>query len=99
MTYAALTFAVLLPVGALATVVLARRGRRCLAAAAVTVAVLVVLTAVFDNVIVGTGIVAYDPARISGIRVGVAPVEDFGYAVVAGLALPAIWELLHRRPA
>jgi lycopene cyclase domain-containing protein len=54
---------------------------------------------VFDNVIVGTGIVAYDEARILGARVGVAPVEDFSYCVVAALALPALWVLLGRRRA
>ncbi|MEP6844264.1 MAG: lycopene cyclase domain-containing protein, partial [Pseudolysinimonas sp.] len=40
---------------------------------------LVILTAVFDNVLVGVGIVAYDPTRISGLRVGFAPLEDFAY--------------------
>ena len=52
------------------------------------------LTAVFDNLIVGTGIVAYDPDRISGQRLGVAPVEDFLYAVAAVVLLPSLWTLL-----
>jgi len=55
---------------------------------------LVVLTAVFDNVLVGVGIVAYDPVRISGIRIGVAPIEDFAYAVAAVVLLPCLWSLL-----
>ncbi len=57
---------------------------------------LVVLTAVFDNVIVGLRIVAYAPGRISGIRVGVAPIEDFGYAIAAVVLLPCLWSLLQK---
>ncbi|GAA2076312.1 lycopene cyclase domain-containing protein [Pseudolysinimonas kribbensis] len=62
---------------------------------------LVLLTAVFDNVIVGTGIVAYDADRISGIRLGVMPIEDFAYALAAVVLLPSLWSLLapRRRPA
>jgi lycopene cyclase domain-containing protein len=52
------------------------------------------LTAVFDNVLVGTGIVGYDAARISGAYVGVAPIEDFSYAIAAVLLLPSLWRLL-----
>jgi lycopene cyclase domain-containing protein len=98
-TYLWLAAGVAVPVSAAALVVLARTGRRVLAAALIAVAVLLVLTAVFDNVIVGTGIVAYDEARILGLRLGVAPVEDFSYCVVAALALPALWVLLGRRRA
>jgi lycopene cyclase domain-containing protein len=58
---------------------------------------LVVLTAVFDNVIVGTGIVAYDASRISGLRLGVMPVEDFSYALAAIVLLPSLWALLTPR--
>jgi lycopene cyclase domain-containing protein len=96
-TYLLLAAGVAVPVSAVAIVVLVRSGRRALVAALVGVAVLVALTAVFDNVIVGSGIVAYDETRILGLRVGVAPVEDFSYAIVAALALPALWLLLGRR--
>jgi lycopene cyclase domain-containing protein len=98
-TYLWLAAGVAVPVSAVSLVVLARAGRRVLVPALVALAVLVALTAVFDNVIVGTGIVAYDGSRILGLRVGVAPVEDFSYTVVAALALPALWVLLGRRRA
>lgn len=96
-TYAALALGVLLPVAAVSLVVLVRAGRAVLLPAVVAVGVLLVATALFDSVIVGTGIVGYDATRILGVRIGAAPVEDFAYPVAAGLALPALWHLLGRR--
>ena len=95
--YAVLAAGVLLPVAVLSLVVLARAGRHTLLAALAAVGVLLVATAVFDSVIVGTGIVGYDTSRILGLRVGTAPVEDFAYPVAAGLGLPALWQLLKPR--
>lgn len=68
-------------------------------AAAVALCGLVVLafTAVFDNVIILTGLVAYDPATLLGVRIGVAPVEDFAYALAAVGGLPVLWLALGRR--
>jgi len=94
-TYALLAGGVLLPVAVASLVVLVRTG--ALLPALVAVGVLLVATAVFDPVIVGTGIVGYDPGRILGIRVGAAPIEDFAYPIAAGLALPALWQLLAPR--
>jgi lycopene cyclase domain-containing protein len=76
--------------------ILARRSPRW-RAAGLTAIVVLVLTAVFDNVLVGTGIVGYDPALISGVFVGVAPIEDFAYAIAAIVLLPSLWVLLARR--
>jgi lycopene cyclase domain-containing protein len=70
-----------------------RPGRR-IAALLITLAVLLVLTGIFDNVIVGLGIVSYDNAKITGALIGVAPIEDFAYAIAAVFALPALWVLL-----
>lgn len=64
-----------------------------------TLFVMVLLTAVFDNLIIGTGIVAYDPTKISGFMVFLAPVEDFAYTVVAALLLPTIWNYFRRKSA
>lgn len=61
------------------------------AAIGIALAVMLVLTAVFDNVIIGFGLVDYDPALISGARIGVAPVEDFAYTVVAMVVVPFVW--------
>jgi lycopene cyclase domain-containing protein len=61
---------------------------------AITLIALLAFTAVFDNLIIGAGIVAYDPAKISGIYIGIAPIEDFAYSVAAVLVLPTLWGLL-----
>lgn len=76
--------------------IVARRAPRWRAVGLAAV-LLLALTAIFDNVIIGTGLVAYDDALISGIRIGVAPIEDFAYTVAALVLLPAVWELLPRR--
>jgi lycopene cyclase domain-containing protein len=53
--------------------------------------VTLVLTAIFDNMIIGFGLVDYDPELISGVRIGVAPIEDFAYTVVAMIVVPMLW--------
>ena len=60
----------------------------------IAVAVMMALTAIFDNAIIGFGLVAYDDALISGLRIGVAPLEDFAYTVAALLIIPALWHAL-----
>ncbi|MFJ6172168.1 lycopene cyclase domain-containing protein [Curtobacterium sp. NPDC092190] len=78
-----------------------RAGRRWLGAGGVVSAVaagvvLLLMTGVFNNVIVGLGIVAYDDALVSGARVGLFPVEDLAYSLGAALLLPSCWVLLER---
>lgn len=63
-------------------------------ALALSAAALVVLTAVFDNVMIATGLFGYADAQISGVRLGLAPIEDFAYPIAGVLLLPAIWNLL-----
>ena len=58
---------------------------------------LLITTAVFDNVMIGVGLVAYNPDLISGAFVGVAPLEDFAYAIAAVVLLPSLWHLLPAR--
>lgn len=58
-----------------------------------TLAALLVLTAVFDSIIIWAGIVGYDPAKILGLYVGFAPIEDFFYAILAVIIVPALWRL------
>ena len=51
-------------------------------------------TLVFDNVIIALGIVGYDSEKISGLLLGLAPIEDFAYTVVSVLAVAIIWTKL-----
>lgn len=59
----------------------------------ITLGILLITTAVFDSIIVQLGLVTYDTAKILGIYIGKAPVEDFGYAIVAVGLVPVLWKL------
>jgi len=100
MTYALLSLAFLL--GALAVLAVAARLRGrdrirpLLVPGLLAAGVLFVLTAVFDNVMIGVGIMAYSDEAISGLRIGLAPLEDFAYPLAAVILLPSLWLLLDR---
>ena len=64
----------------------------------ITAAGLVVLTAVFDTIMIATGLFAYSDAHLSGPRVGLAPIEDFAYPIAGVLLLAGLWNLVARRP-
>ena len=94
MTYAELNLLFLIPVAALLFFFryLVRWQKLCW----ITVA-LVMMTAVFDNFIVGSGIVAYNPETLSGAFIGFAPIEDFAYTLVAAVLIPLTWWWLGAR--
>jgi lycopene cyclase domain-containing protein len=73
--------------------VLRRRAPRW-PAVGVTAIVLLVMTAVFDNVMIGVGLVGYEKSLISGAFIGIAPLEDFAYAIAVVVLLPSLWALL-----
>ena len=62
-----------------------------------TLVALLLVTAVFDNFIVGSGVVGYDLALLSGVFIGFAPIEDFAYTLVAALLIPLTWWWLGSR--
>lgn len=68
-------------------------------AVVVTMVALLALTVVFDNAIVGLGIVGYDPQKILGLRIGSAPIEDFMYALLAAVLVPTVWHKLGEKHA
>jgi lycopene cyclase domain-containing protein len=72
----------------------ARSRGRTLASCVIVAGILLVMTAVFDNVMIGIGLVGYDVSKISGVFIGIAPLEDFSYAVAALILLPSLWVLL-----
>jgi lycopene cyclase domain-containing protein len=92
-TYWALN-AIFLGVVAVAAIIAARRLNW--AAVGLTAAVVLVMTAVFDNIMISVGLVAYNPELITGAFLGVAPLEDFAYAIAAIVGLPSLWVLLGR---
>jgi lycopene cyclase domain-containing protein len=61
--------------------------------------ILLLLTAAFDNVMIGVGLVGYNRSLISGVFIGIAPIEDFAYALAAIVLLPSLWMLVGRRNA
>ena len=58
---------------------------------------LISMTAVFDNLIIYSGIVAYDENLISGLKLFLAPIEDFSYTILALGLVPAIFEALSKK--
>jgi len=59
----------------------------------IALAILLALTAIFDSIIIGAGIVGYDTEKILGLYVGLAPIEDFFYAILAIVIVPALWNI------
>ncbi len=92
-TYIVLNTVFMIIVAALLRINHVRYSRTILA----TLVVLLVLTAIFDNLIVSLAIVDYDPAKILGIKIGVAPIEDFMYALLAVMIIPTIWHKLEAK--
>ena len=62
-----------------------------------TLLALLGVTAIGDNLIIAFDIVAYDSDKIVGLMIGLAPIEDFAYSVVAAALVPGIWLALERR--
>lgn len=98
MTYAliVLPFVAITAAVTLATARRPRFGHR-MRASALAAVVLVILTAVFDNVMIAAGLFSYPPEHLSGIRIGLAPIEDFSYPICAAFLLPALWTLSESR--
>lgn len=61
---------------------------------AVTLIVILLLTLVFDNLLIYLGMFSYAPDKILGLYVWRAPVEDFMYALLAVILIPAVWRKL-----
>jgi len=73
-----------------------RRGsaRRYVSTWAATTTALLILTAVFDNVMMAAGFFDYGAEEISGVRFGLMPLEDFLYPFAGALLLAGTWQLL-----
>lgn len=65
----------------------------------ITFCTFMLLTLIFDNVIIGLNIVEYNTDKILNIFIGYAPIEDFAYAVLACIIIPLLWNGLSLRRA
>lgn len=98
MTYALLS----LPFLAVTAIVTAWSGIRPglggrLRAGAIAAVGLLLLTAVFDNLMIAAGLFAYPPEHLLGIYLWRAPIEDFAYPLCAAFLVPAVCALLRPR--
>ncbi|MDO5099597.1 MAG: lycopene cyclase domain-containing protein [Corynebacterium sp.] len=62
-----------------------------LAVTGIVLAVLLVLTAIFDNLMIWAKLVGYGESQRLGIHIGLVPLEDFFYPIVAVLIITAVW--------
>ncbi len=99
MTYLGLALVVLAltSVPAVVLTVTGRVGRRWWGTTAVVALALVVLTVVFDNLMIAVDLYSYaEDASVA--LLGAAPVEDLAWPLVAALLLPALWRLVPASP-
>lgn len=75
-------------------VVLHRPGRRWWAVTGGTIAALLVMTVVFDSLMIAVDLFRFEESLLLGWRIGLAPVEDLAWPLAAGLLLPSLWLLL-----
>lgn len=96
MTYLALNSAFLVVAIVMAAIAGSRRliTARFTASVGVALALTLLMTAIFDNLMIGAGLFSYAPEHISGLLVGLAPIEDFAYPLAAAILLPALWLLV-----
>ncbi len=67
--------------------------RGALLGVASALVVLIILTAVFDNIMIASGLFDYGGHTLNGLYLGLAPIEDFAYPLGAALLLPGLWLL------
>jgi lycopene cyclase domain-containing protein len=81
---------------AVALTLVARPDRRWWACTAAVAAVLMVLTAVFDSLMISADLFRFDESKLLGVHILLAPLEDFAWPLAAALVLPSLWTALDR---
>lgn len=96
MTYGLLAALFLLPpvLVTVLAVVVRRPGPRWWAITGATITGLLLLTIVFDTAMIAADLFRYDEDQLSGVLIGIAPLEDLAWPVAAGLLLPSLALLL-----
>ena len=92
MTYASTAAIFVIISGAVAVIVSWMRGlgARWWAATGLTAAVLVVLTIIFDSLMILSDLFRFDDSLLLGVRIWHAPIEDLAWPIAAGLLLPSL---------
>lgn len=72
--------------------------RQALAVLGMALGIMLVLTAVFDNVMIAAGLFDYGQQTLLGLYLGRAPLEDFLYPLAAVILMPALWWLFGGKP-
>jgi len=75
------------------------RFRQRMASSALTALVLVGLTLVFDNLMIAVDLFSYPHEHLSGLKLGLAPLEDFAYPLCAAFLVPALFTLFAPLPS
>lgn len=99
MKYLLLSLAVLVPVAGVSLLAAPRGGgarRDHWLASGIAAGALIVLTAVFDSLMIHADLFYYADELISGMRIGLAPIEDFAYPIAGVLLLPVLWRIFAR---
>lgn len=94
---AAIFVAVTLPVLAIA-IITRRPSGRWWAAVGLTALSLVVLTAIFDSLMIAADLFRFDESALTGVHVGLAPIEDFAWPIAAAILIPSTLLFLTTRP-
>ena len=96
MTYAGLAAIFVAASAVVAVAATVRRGltARWWLTTTVTIAALLVLTVVFDSLMILADLFRFDEESLVGLRLWQAPVEDLAWPLAAGLLLPSLRELL-----
>ncbi|MFZ1484375.1 MAG: lycopene cyclase domain-containing protein [Candidatus Saccharimonadales bacterium] len=58
----------------------------------ITLGFIMLLTIVFDNLMIGVNLFYYNDLKILGVFIGNAPIEDFFYAILAVMIVPELWQ-------
>lgn len=58
----------------------------------ITLIILIVLTAIFDSILINLGFFYYEPTKLLGINIWSAPLEDFFYPAASVIIVPALWK-------
>jgi lycopene cyclase domain-containing protein len=90
-------FLVLAAVGGVVLTLASRRRGPSPLAVLLTIIVLFLLTAVFDTVMIASGLFHYAQDPLLGLHIGLAPIEDFAYPLAGALLLPALWAAMRAR--